>query len=215
MTGLLLTGLAGALLGWLAGHLAFVIPRGEWRSPDPATVVASRQLEHKLGVLLGVSASGTAYVNRTSLAEWLVTLLLVMVLISLLLIDLQHHLVYPLMAGVGFLAALALNPLARDVTFLSSLVGGLVAALGFLLLFLLGLVLFRVQALGFGDVLLALMIGAMVGFGRMPGTLLLGSLLGAAASLVLLVFRRKGRHDYIPFGSGMCLAAILVLVLTP
>lgn len=215
MTDLLLAGVAGAVLGWGAGHLAFVIPRGDWTSFDPRTIRGAAQLEHKLGPVLGAPAAVAAYLNRSSLAEWLITVSLVMLLISILLIDLQHHLVYPLMAVGGFVAALMLNPLTDDVTFLSSLVGGLVAAFGFLLLFVLGLVLFRVQALGFGDVLLALMIGAMVGFGRMPGTLLLGTLLGAGASLALLVFRLKGRQDYIPFGSGMCLAAILVLVLTP
>jgi prepilin signal peptidase PulO-like enzyme (type II secretory pathway) len=41
---------------------------------------------------------------------------------------------------------------------------------------------------------------------------LLGSLFGALASGWLLVMGRKGRREYIPFGTGVCLAAIAVLI---
>ncbi len=58
------------------------------------------------------------------------------------------------------------------------------------------------------------MIGAMVGFPLVVGTLFIGSVLGALAGGLLLIIRRRGRRDYIPFGSGMCLATMLMLVLS-
>lgn len=211
--GIILAVSLGALLGWIAGHVAVVVPEGRWRSFSLADLLVGRQMEHKLGALLLAAGSGAAFATRSSLTDWVVTVGFLLLLTSLLLIDLRHHLVFPVMTLVGFVAALVLNPLAGEETFLSSLVGGLAGAGGFFLLFLLGLLIFRVQALGFGDVLLALMIGAMTGFRLMPGTLMLGTLLSAGASVGLLLLGRKGRRDYIPFGSGMCLAAIIVLVL--
>ncbi len=115
------------------------------------------------------------------------------------------------MPVAGVLLGVTLNPLGGDIGVTSSLLAALLATLAFLGLFLLGRFLFGVEALGSGDVFLAAMIGAMVGTEFVWTALFLGSIFGALASLVLLVARSHGRRDYIPFGTGMCLAAILVL----
>lgn len=210
----MLAGVAGAVLGWLAGHVALVVPAGVWNSWTEVAVRlrSERTVEHVLGAMLGAVALPVSLARSGSTVDLVVTVVFLLLLTVALIIDLRHHLVYPLMPLTGFAAALLLNPLAGEVTFASSLAGGLAGAGAFLAIFLLGLLIFRTQALGFGDVLLALMIGAMVGFGLTPRALFLGMLFGAAASLGLLAVRRKALRDYIPFGSGMCLAAMLVLI---
>ena len=215
MIGIPLALLAGAALGWLSGHMALVVPAGGWgvAAFTPARLRARREPEHLLGAVLGTVGLALAYVYRDSWPDLLVTSLFLLLLISILIIDLRHHLVYPAMPLLGFVTALPLNPIGGEASFPSALYGGVAGAAAFFLLFLLGLLLFRVQALGFGDVLLALMIGAMVGLPLTPAALLLGTVLGALGSLALLAFRRKGLGDYIPFGSGMCLAAMVVIVL--
>lgn len=214
MIGLVLAAVVGAVLGWLAGHVALIVPAGVWNSWTEVAVRlrSERTVEHVLGAAFGAVALPVALARSGSSADFAVTAVFLLLLTVTLIIDLRHHLVYPLMPLAGFASALLLNPLAGEVGLLSSLVGGLAGGGAFLAIFLLGLLIFRTQALGFGDVLLALMIGAMVGFGATPRALFLGMLFGATASLGLLAFRRKALRDYIPVGSGMCLAAMLVLI---
>ncbi|MDQ3328233.1 MAG: A24 family peptidase [Chloroflexota bacterium] len=213
--GVLICALVGAALGWLAGHVALLVPTGDWSRPSTFLLRLRTELkfEHVLGALLGAVSITLAYAGRSGSWDFLATSFFVLLLTSVLIIDLRHHLVYPVMPVLGFFASLILNPIGGEVGFLRSLTAGAAAAGAFFALFLLGLLLFRVQALGFGDVLLALMIGGMVGFLLMPVTLFLGTVLGAIASLGLLVMRRKAMNEYIPFGSGMCLAAIIILIL--
>lgn len=197
----------GAALGWAAGHVALLVPSGGTEPRSPA------KTEHVLGVLLGAGGLALAWSTRSSLADAAVTAVFALILIPILIIDLLHHDVYPLMPLTGFIAGLALNPFAGEASFLGSLIGGLLGAVAFLVLFLVGLLLFRTDALGSGDIMLAGMIGAMAGFALTPLALLLGTILSGLGGGLLLVFRRKGMGDYVPFGSGMCLAAIIVLML--
>lgn len=208
-------GVLGAVVGWFAGVLAVLVPEGAWANPAAFYREAARErkMEHTLGALLGAASFAAAWVLRESGSDAVVTVLLLPLLISILLIDLRHHLVYPVMTLVAFALGLALNPWGGESTFVGSLVGGGLAALGFFLFFLLGILLFRVHALGFGDVLLAGMIGSTVGVTWMPRALFLGTSIATLAAVGLLVSRRKGLRDYIPFGSGMCLGAIIVLLL--
>jgi leader peptidase (prepilin peptidase)/N-methyltransferase len=70
-------------------------------------------------------------------------------------------------------------------------------------------------ALGFGDVKLAFLLGVFTGYLGW-GYLVLGALgafvLGGVISLLLLVTRRAGRKDSIPFGPFMTTAAVLAVV---
>ncbi len=69
--------------------------------------------------------------------------------------------------------------------------------------------------LGFGDVKLAALIGLFTGFLSWEAVLIAGIgsfLIGGITSIVLLVFRIRGRKDAIPFGPFMTLAAIVAVV---
>jgi leader peptidase (prepilin peptidase) / N-methyltransferase len=66
---------------------------------------------------------------------------------------------------------------------------------------------------GSGDVYLATMIGAMAGFPGVVAALFAGAALAAAAGLLLLVTRRRSRHDIIPYGSFLCLGALLTFLI--
>ncbi|MBA2363679.1 MAG: prepilin peptidase [Chloroflexia bacterium] len=210
----LIWAVVGAALGWVAGHVALLVPTGEW-SRGSTFLLRLRtewKIEHVLGAPIGAVSIALAYSLRSGWWDFLATSVFTLLLTSVLLVDLRHHLVYPVMPFLGFLSSLILNPIGGEVGFLSSLTAGAAAAGAFFALFLLGILLFRVQALGFGDVLLALMIGGMAGLPLMPAALFLGTIIGAVASLGLVILRRKSLNEYIPFGSGMCLAAIIILI---
>ncbi len=153
-----------------------------------------------------------AYLLHSSFTDRVFTSVVLLVLIPVLIIHLRHRFVYPVMTLVGFLCALGLHPVAGEADFGGSLLGSVLGVAIFLPLFVVGRLIFRVEALGVGDVLLAGMIGGMVGYRLAPAAYLLGSLFGALASGWLLLIGRKRRRDYIPFGSGMCPAAIVVLI---
>jgi len=124
------------------------------------------------------------------------------VLMVILRIDWRHRLIYPNTVMLGIVLAFAYAAIfSREPNaLLWSVVAAVAATLLFLLLYGLALVLYRQRALGFGDVLLAALIGAMAG--RDTGVaLLIGMLLAAVGGLLLglllmiVVFGRRAQKS--------------------
>ena len=68
------------------------------------------------------------------------------------------------------------------------------------------------EPLGSGDVLLALMMGLMLGFPNVVGALVVGPLIAGAVAIVLLITRRSSMGDFMPYGVSLCVASILFLL---
>jgi prepilin signal peptidase PulO-like enzyme (type II secretory pathway) len=94
------------------------------------------------------------------------------------------------------------------------LVGAAVAGGFFLLAYLLARLIFPhiEEPLGLGDVLLALMMGLMLGFPNVVGALLIGPLIAGAAAILLLVSRKSKIGDFMPYGVALCAATILFII---
>jgi leader peptidase (prepilin peptidase)/N-methyltransferase len=133
-------------------------------------------------------------------------------LIVTLFLDWLRHEIYYIVLLPGTIIALLSSLLpARNLSFTNSL-SGLIAGLFFFgLLFVFGHLLFRIEALALGDVWLAGMIGAMVGFYGALLTLAGGIVLAAVGAGLLLALRKVSTKDYMPYGSYLCLAALLYL----
>jgi prepilin signal peptidase PulO-like enzyme (type II secretory pathway) len=153
--------------------------------------------------------------TRTGLAPWAlwaVQALVAATLALIFVIDLEHRLVldvvtYPAAAGLVGLA------LVLDRKALASMAIGLVIGGGlFLLCYGLGFVLYGEEALGFGDVKLAALLGLAVGWPGIVGALVLGALFGAAVSVALLGTGRATGRSFIPFGTFLCLGGALALL---
>ncbi|MBI4496857.1 MAG: prepilin peptidase [Chloroflexi bacterium] len=128
------------------------------------------------------------------------------VFIAVFAIDLEHRLILNRM----MYPAIVLAPVAALMTGLSlpsSLLGG---AIGFGTMYLL-YVLAR-GGLGGGDVKLGLFIGLITGAERVLWAMLAFSTLAGLVSALLLLTRKKGRRDYIPFGPFMVLGAVAALL---
>jgi leader peptidase (prepilin peptidase)/N-methyltransferase len=70
------------------------------------------------------------------------------------------------------------------------------------------------RGLGFGDVRLSALNGFMTGWlaiGNAFLGILLGVFLGAISSVLLLIFRIRGRKEAIPFGPFLALGAVLAV----
>jgi leader peptidase (prepilin peptidase) / N-methyltransferase len=103
-------------------------------------------------------------------------------------------------AGTGFMALF-------NNFILCALAGGVCGAL---LLFL--VVVLSKGGMGLGDVVLAGLLGLMVGFPLVFIALFIGILAGGIVAAVLLISRRKKRREMIPFGPFLCLGGIVTLL---
>ena len=136
------------------------------------------------------------------------------ILLTILRIDWQHHAIYTITIWPGILLALVFALAHSPGRLLSASVAGAAAAFVFLLLFILAIVIYKRRALGFGDVLLAGLIGTMVGLEWVTYAILLGMILAAVGGLFLVAIRVKKRTDYIPYGAYLSLGAIVTVLLT-
>ena len=63
-----------------------------------------------------------------------------------------------------------------------------------------------------GDVILALAIGCMTGYPLVATTLALGILLGGVGAASVLLLRRSGLRETMPYGPALIAATLIVLV---
>ena len=72
---------------------------------------------------------------------------------------------------------------------------------------------FQAKALGFGDVKLAMLLGAMVGLDQIMPVLAYGMLMAGLAAIVLLLTRKANRGSSLPYGAFLAVAGIGFLLL--
>lgn len=130
------------------------------------------------------------------------------VLIVLFGIDLEHHLLPNVITlpalGAGLAASLALPPGIKDAL-IGALVGGGI-------LFLIAEVYFRLrneEGMGMGDVKMLAMIGAFLGWKLTILTLILASVGGSFAGILLLITQRGNLKAAIPFGTFLAAGALV------
>ncbi len=133
------------------------------------------------------------------------------ILIVIFLIDWRHRRILNRVTYPAFILSIlltsTLTPIGLGMALAGAAAGG--SLLG--LVYVAGLMAFRKEVLGLGDVKLGFLLGAMAGFPSVVWWLFLGSLFGAIGGLMLLVSRRSALHDFMPYGTAMCLGAFVSL----
>ncbi len=148
-------------------------------------------------------------------------LVLTSFLVVITLIDYDHQLILDKVlawlagAGVAINLSFAYAPLggaflARSVDPLDMLLGGL---LGGGLLFVIALV--TRGGMGGGDIKFAAALGLWFGWQQTLLALFLSFLIGGAGGAALLLFRLKGRKDFIPFGPFIAAGALVTFLFGP
>jgi leader peptidase (prepilin peptidase) / N-methyltransferase len=144
------------------------------------------------------------------------------VFILIIFIDLEHKLIlnivtYPAaVIAVLILAADTLFPgadLLSNINFIPnlSLVSGLIAgAIGFV--FFMFVFIINPRGLGMGDIKLVTLIGLVTGFPLNLLALFIGIFIGGLAAVVLLIARKKGRKDVMPYGVFLGVGPIIALL---
>ena len=137
-------------------------------------------------------------------------------LLVILLVDAWTREIHTSVVVAGTLAGLAFAVADGWGALVTAVLSALGAAAAFALLFAAAAAIYRdldVVPFGLGDVYLVVMIGAMTGFPGVVQALVLGVLLAGVAGLLLVAFRRAGRHDVYAYGPFLCLGALLTLLL--
>jgi len=141
------------------------------------------------------------------------------ILIVVFLVDLRHRLILNVVTYPSMLFALAMAGFLLGPSFASgvgyALLGGLFGGgLFFGLYFLAILIYRRDDALGLGDVKLALLIGLMIGWPGAVVAILLGSFFGAVIGLGLMVRARSSRAT-MPYGTALALGSVASILWHP
>ena len=138
------------------------------------------------------------------------------ILVVLAAVDLRHRFVYAIVIYPGLAAAVVFTPLLTGVTFGATITGLLIGGGVFLGFYLVGRLLYRgAEPIGKGDIELGALIGTKVGYPRVVSALFLGSIANALVIVALLLLRRRGRRDVVPYGPGLCLGAFAAFFLSP
>jgi leader peptidase (prepilin peptidase)/N-methyltransferase len=132
-------------------------------------------------------------------------------LLLVLRIDWQNHLIFTITILPAILVALAFQAFSSTDELVWSAIAMVGAAVVFLVLFILALVIYGKRALGLGDIYLAGLIGAMTGE-SVVNAIILGMCLAAFGGLFLILIRVRSRTDYIPYGAYLCLGAMIVVL---
>jgi leader peptidase (prepilin peptidase)/N-methyltransferase len=160
----------------------------------------------------------------TSLPILIVRSVFVLILVQVIFFDFEHHLIldrvmFPAM-GLALLLAILGKPWWPGIptfaqgTWLDAIVIGVVAGLIFLFLAWLGGALFKAEALGFGDVKLALFMGLLLGWPATFNAIFYGVVLAAVGAVVFIVSHRSLKGT-IAYGPYLAAGALIVLFLLP
>jgi leader peptidase (prepilin peptidase)/N-methyltransferase len=149
-----------------------------------------------------------------NLATVVIVAILAVPLLVTLLTDVQARLVFPVVLIPGFLAALVIAATQPGGVLPALVSGGVAAGVTALLVVLARWIWSSEEApLGSGDILITAAIGAALGPDDTPRVLLMGMVLAAVTAGALLLTRRAGRYDVIPYGAFLCGAALVGLAL--
>lgn len=228
---------AWAGLGWVVGialnRIIHQLPRNRSPLQAPTCPRCDRPLEAVRWASRRCSACGEdTHYDRT---EWLAAALLAvlalrfgpsapllayslyaLVLVVIAAIDLRHRYVYAVVTYPALVLAAILTPILLGLDVTAGLIGGAVGYAVFLALYLGGRLLYRgAEPIGKGDLEIAALAGAMVGYPRVLSALFLGGIANALVIAVLLAAGRRSRHDYVPYGPGLCLGTLSAFFLPP
>jgi prepilin signal peptidase PulO-like enzyme (type II secretory pathway) len=127
-------------------------------------------------------------------------------------VDWKRHLIFDMVTFPSMVLGLLLTPLFFGMPVIMSFLGLAVGGGIFASLYGLGYLIFHKEALGQGDVKLAMVLGAMMGFPAIVIVLLVTSIIGGVAALAFIVSGRSGR-EFMPYGTAMCLGAFVTFFL--
>ena len=183
--------------------LSFVILRGRCRYCKKRISLQYPLVEMISGIILPLSFFLYGFELR-----FFVTVLFLYLLLPIFFIDMKHQVIPDKISIPGIVAGFAFSFFVTDINWLGSLIGIVVGGGVILLTAVAGKWVFKKEAMGMGDVMLFMMIGAFLGWQKVFLTLILASLLGSIIGGII-VARKKKKDTVVPFGPFINVAAVI------
>lgn len=119
-------------------------------------------------------------------------------------IDIEHKIIPDVITIPGIIAGLISSMVFPYITLLNSAEGLLLGGGLFYIIAILSR-----GGMGGGDIKLIAMVGSFLGWKNILLTIFLGSLFGSIVGIILIILKKKGRKDTVPFGPFLSLGAII------
>jgi len=143
--------------------------------------------------------------------QTLVYIILSSALIIIAFIDLNQQIIPDVISLPGIIIGFILSFFVPYISFVDSILGIVVGGGIILVIGMGGSAIYKKEAMGGGDIKLAAMIGAFLGWRYIIISLFLGFFLGALAGIILIMSKIKKREDVIPFGPFIVLGSFITL----
>jgi leader peptidase (prepilin peptidase)/N-methyltransferase len=187
--------------------LSYIILKGRCRNCKAKISVQYPLVEFITSALLVL-----AYLRFGLSWDFAARSILILFMILTFFIDLKHRIIPDVLTFPGIILGLLLSFLVRSPSVWNSLLGILVGGGMFYLSAILGELLFKKESMGGGDIKLAMMLGAFLGWQNIILVLLLSALLGSLIGGVALFISKDVKETRtIPFGPFLALGAIIAM----
>lgn len=206
-----------ALAGWLVGGLsawwsARLVARDDPAAPRVRYSLLLRDAAVQVPLALAWAGLVAVYGPTWRAAA---SAILAVAPVQIAITDVRVRYVYLYVVGPAIFLALVLSPYAHDRPLTDGVVGAGIGAIILLVFYGLGLLIARYRyhgqvPLAFGDVQIGTLVGAIAGAQLAFTAIFLGALISGILALVVLALSRS-RHAYLPYGPGLCVAAVLAL----
>jgi leader peptidase (prepilin peptidase)/N-methyltransferase len=149
------------------------------------------------------------------------------IFIVLMVIDLENSIILNIIVIPSMLLSLIINSLLPlfKVTlitpfisigilgnFLSCLIGSVIGFIIFFLIYKIGSILLRKEAMGLGDLYLISLIGLITGWPNILVAILLSAFIGGLVAIILLILKIRGMTQPIPYGPILIIGAMATLL---
>ena len=187
----------GAAIAWHDNIpvLSFVMLRGRCRACSGAIPWRYPVVEATTAALFAAAVLVFGPTLQAAVAAAFLAALLVIAVI-----DLQHQIIPDVISLPGILAGFLANLSTGRVSWTDSLIGIVVGGGVFLAIAVLGAWMAGQDAMGGGDIKLAAMLGALLGWKVLLLSLFLAAVAGGVLAAVLMGSGLRGRKDPLPFG---------------
>jgi leader peptidase (prepilin peptidase)/N-methyltransferase len=134
-------------------------------------------------------------------------------LIVIFLVDLEFQIIPDMITLPGMVLGLAWSFTPGGIGILQSIIGLVVGGGSLYLIAVLGDWLFKKESMGGGDIKMAAMLGAFLGWEKVLLVFVASAVVGLIVSIVLMFFSPKLREErVVPFGPFIAIAAVLAIL---
>jgi len=187
--------------------LSYILLKGRCRNCKSKISIQYPVVEFLTGLIYLI-----IYLTYGLSVQTLIYIILSSSLIIIAFIDLNEQIVPDVISLPGIVLGLILSFFVSYISFINSGLGVVVGGGIILIIGLGGSVIFKKEAMGGGDVKLAAMIGAFLGWRYIVISLFLGFFLGALTGIFLIMSKIKSREDTVPFGPFIVLGSLITLL---